>query len=165
LEKGKAVLDRETLEREYYENRKSQREIAEQYGVTQTKVARWMKNYGLKSRPPTENKMPTAKGSHLDEEHKKAISEAMTDNPKNYMQGRVLEDHPNWKGGVRAYRRMKLADVPLVCADCGAGEIVKARSNLYVHHIDGDRSNNRIDNLVVLCCSCHRKRHNEDTNK
>jgi HNH endonuclease len=26
---------------------------------------------------------------------------------------------------------------------------------LEVHHIDGDRTNNQIDNLQLLCCNCH----------
>ena len=27
----------------------------------------------------------------------------------------------------------------------------------HVHHIDGDRTNNRLDNLVLLCPSCHKR--------
>ena len=24
-----------------------------------------------------------------------------------------------------------------------------------VHHVDGDRTNNEVDNLQLLCCNCH----------
>lgn len=31
--------------------------------------------------------------------------------------------------------------------------------NLVVHHLDGNRQNNCLDNLVPLCASCHKKAH------
>jgi coproporphyrinogen III oxidase-like Fe-S oxidoreductase len=39
------------------------------------------------------------------------------------------------------------------CAICGA----KGVDVLSEHHIDGDRSNNDYDNLIVLCHNCHHK--------
>lgn len=30
---------------------------------------------------------------------------------------------------------------------------------LDVHHIDGDTGNNRMNNLVTVCCECHHKKH------
>jgi len=45
------------------------------------------------------------------------------------------------------------------CADCG---IIVGRSG-HVHHNDSDLDTyNDIDNLVLLCISCHRQRHNEE---
>jgi hypothetical protein len=38
------------------------------------------------------------------------------------------------------------------CARCGYCEI---KSSLHVHHIDRNRSNNDISNLIVLCANCH----------
>jgi len=48
------------------------------------------------------------------------------------------------------------------CELCGFVAIVAAQ--LDVDHIDGDRTNNHIDNLQTLCANCHRlKTHmNED---
>jgi hypothetical protein len=40
----------------------------------------------------------------------------------------------------------------LVCAHCGFG----VRDVLEVAHIDCDRSNNAISNLVILCPNCHK---------
>lgn len=40
------------------------------------------------------------------------------------------------------------------CACCGWDEDKRI---LEVHHIDGDRNNNKIDNLIILCPTCHRK--------
>ena len=42
------------------------------------------------------------------------------------------------------------------CAICGERGI----DNLSEHHIDGDRSNNEYDDLIVLCHNCHHKFHN-----
>ena len=39
------------------------------------------------------------------------------------------------------------------CTKCGATE------NLHVHHIDHDTKNNDVENLIVLCQSCHMKYH------
>lgn len=40
------------------------------------------------------------------------------------------------------------------CACCGWDEDKRI---LEVHHIDGNRNNNKIDNLIILCPTCHRK--------
>lgn len=42
------------------------------------------------------------------------------------------------------------------CADCGYKKYPKV---LQVHHIDENRKNNSIENLVVLCPTCHNVRH------
>lgn len=48
------------------------------------------------------------------------------------------------------------------CMHCGQPEVIKESkkykrrySNLNVHHIDGDKTNNAFDNLTVLCNRCH----------
>lgn len=47
------------------------------------------------------------------------------------------------------YREKCLAEKNNVCDVCGTG------NRLIVHHINGDRSDNRLENLVPLCRSCH----------
>lgn len=42
------------------------------------------------------------------------------------------------------------------CAECGSEE------NIEVHHVDGNRTNNSIENLAPLCHSCHVKIHTDD---
>jgi hypothetical protein len=79
---------------------------------------------------------------------------AATFNNSEYRSG---ENHPNYIDGKSGYREralgehgrtcqavmcpMKKADVPVEMVD--------------VHHKDGDRGNNSLDNLVVLCGWCH----------
>lgn len=52
------------------------------------------------------------------------------------------------------YREKTLSQKINVCNVCGS-----ANDNLVAHHIDGNRENNDLDNLIPLCKSCHRKVH------
>lgn len=40
-----------------------------------------------------------------------------------------------------------------VCQDC------EKDHDLQIHHSDGDRSNDAIENLIILCYTCHKERH------
>ncbi|MBN1810152.1 MAG: HNH endonuclease [Planctomycetes bacterium] len=55
------------------------------------------------------------------------------------------------------YRKAAFECYPPICAYCGFG----IPEVLEVAHIDGKRSNNSIDNLVILCPTCH-KMHDVD---
>jgi len=52
------------------------------------------------------------------------------------------------------YRRRCFEHEDPVCLCCDAD------SSLDVHHVDGNPTNDDLENLVVLCKSCHRKVHN-----
>lgn len=41
------------------------------------------------------------------------------------------------------------------CESCGLEEWLGSPINLEVHHVDGDRLNNALDNLQLLCPNCH----------
>ena len=41
------------------------------------------------------------------------------------------------------------------CEECGRKHWNKEKTPLEVHHIDGDRTNNKYKNLKLLCCNCH----------
>lgn len=49
----------------------------------------------------------------------------------------------------RAYRVKCLESKGEECHLCSSTE------NIVVHHIDGDRTNNGLDNLIPVCRSCH----------
>lgn len=64
----------------------------------------------------------------------------------------IREKHPNWKGGHASYRElMGRQDDKPACTLCKVNDV----RVLAVHHIDGDRSNNVIENLAWLCHNCH----------
>jgi hypothetical protein len=41
------------------------------------------------------------------------------------------------------------------CESCGNKEWMNKQIPLEVHHVDGDGTNNSMDNLQLLCCNCH----------
>ncbi len=65
------------------------------------------------------------------------------------------ERHPRFKNGtnVTYYRRVAFAHYGRACTRCGSTR------NLNVHHRDEDRTNYTIENLDVLCRSCHNREH------
>ncbi|HLC44625.1 MAG TPA: HNH endonuclease signature motif containing protein [Patescibacteria group bacterium] len=68
---------------------------------------------------------------------------------KNILTG---ENHVNWKNGENSYRSiMKRNNILQACKRC---QVDDARV-LVVHHLDKDRSNNSLKNLVWLCHNCH----------
>jgi 5-methylcytosine-specific restriction endonuclease McrA len=50
------------------------------------------------------------------------------------------------------YRKLAFSHYQQVCAHCGFG----IPDVLEVAHIDGNRSNNAVANLVILCPNCHK---------
>lgn len=60
-------------------------------------------------------------------------------------------NHPNWTNGIGSYRDRALKHYGVACTICGYSiELV-----LEVHHRDGDRDHNDIENLDVLCPTHH----------
>ena len=65
------------------------------------------------------------------------------------------EQHPNWKGGIKAsvYQRRAGRTADSVCELCGS------KRSIDVHHRDENRYNSDPANLVILCRSCHLRAH------
>jgi hypothetical protein len=61
----------------------------------------------------------------------------------------------NWKGGVNQIYYQRLAKENLLpnCYFCNS------KKDLGIHHLDENRKNNNLKNLVVVCKSCHKKVH------
>lgn len=80
-------------------------------------------------------------------------------NPDYFKQDRVLRaaldrQQKRYFGGLR---EAVVERDSATCQDCGTGDL--GPRQLHVHHVDGDKSHNEMANLVVLCNSCHAKRH------
>ncbi len=53
------------------------------------------------------------------------------------------------------YRTVAFSNLVSECNRCGFSDI----RALEVHHIDRDRSNNKLNNLEILCANCHSIEH------
>lgn len=60
----------------------------------------------------------------------------------------------HYGNGICVYWEKAFKEYPHKCAVCGWDE---DEDILEVHHIDSDRSNNSLNNLIILCPTCHRK--------
>jgi len=65
----------------------------------------------------------------------------------------------SYKNGYGSYVERAINHYGKICSIC---ESIK---NIEVHHIDFDRTNNEIENLKVLCKSCHKKVHWKERKK
>lgn len=71
----------------------------------------------------------------------------------------IGEQHPRWKHGENAYRNIMKRDAKeAICVHCGIKNFIV----LLVHHIDRNRKNNHVDNLLWLCHNCHFLEHRHD---
>lgn len=58
-----------------------------------------------------------------------------------------------FKTSINTYRRIAFEKLPHKCNVCGWNDDERI---LEVHHIDENRKNNNIENLIILCPICHR---------
>ena len=74
------------------------------------------------------------------------------------LDGGIKEVQPKQFGtatGEYTYRDL-FTDEELCCHICGYNKHIGV---IQIHHIDKNRQNNKRDNLVPLCCNCHREVH------
>lgn len=130
--------------------------LSEKHNSQQRKGKTWEEAYGYKY--PTYNGLPGEK------------------NPQYGNVGRITgEKNPNWKNGIsfipygqkwtlkfKEYIRILFGRV---CQMCGKPESENGTRKLHVHHKDFNKENINIDNLTVLCTSCHIGIHNADRAK
>ena len=75
---------------------------------------------------------------------------------KDLAQSYIKEIQPHHYGtGVTKYRDKAFKNLPNYCAICGYAN----KYALEVHHIDRNRTNNDISNLLILCANCHTLEH------
>jgi hypothetical protein len=58
----------------------------------------------------------------------------------------------HYTNGSSIYQAIAYRNYGKICSNCGYDEF---EEGLEVHHIDGNRNNNDLDNLIVLCGRCH----------
>jgi len=115
----------------------------------------------------------SAKGRIFSESHRKNISKVKTgikisEETKRKM-GRKLEQNANWRGGKSFEEYGREFDSSLKeqirfkgnykCQVCGCSQLENGRQ-LDCHHIDYNKKNAKLNNLIALCRKCHSKTNN-----
>jgi len=59
------------------------------------------------------------------------------------------ESNPAYKNGIMFYQQLAFEHYPKRCFICGTTD------KLIAHHMNKDRKDNRIENLRIVCWSCH----------
>ena len=105
------------------------------------------------------------------EEYRKKYGERLIQYDRDYrvINNEIVREKSDYKlFGIK--REIILERDHWKCTRCGMKEYhhkKKYGKSLSIHHIDGQgtgkkEKNNRIDNLVTLCCVCHTKTHEEE---
>lgn len=72
----------------------------------------------------------------------------------NIAKNQFREESGEWLNSHSSYRKRAFQEYPHKCLVCGWNEDERI---LEVHHIDENREHNEIENLCILCPTCHRK--------
>lgn len=114
-------------------------------------------------------KVPPNKGKHIKTNDALSIWRKIREGApwnKGLIGVQALENHPNWQGGKSFEPYSKEFSSALKerirflgnyrCFICGCTQLENGMA-LDVHHIDYNKKNSSIQNLIALCVSCHRK--------
>lgn len=164
----------EELKRLYIDEGKSLAEIAYICDVAFQTVGKWLKKHNIKARSygtsglklkgkrvQKRERDPNAphwrKGTKLEPEHRKKAIEALK---PNWVKG---EKHPSWKGGSinKGYRLIRVDGKRVsehrYIMEQHLGRKLTRKEQ--IHHINGDKLDNRIENLMVLSNAEHQRLH------
>lgn len=165
------------LERLYIQEKKSCKDIAEIIGKSPTQVSRYLKRFEIKTRPFSTKGLQTRLGAKLSEETKRKIGKAHLGkklSPEH--KAKVIktlchekgEANLNWKGGrtitgegyvwikkpehLNANSQGYVLEHRLVMSEHLKRPLTRAE---IVHHKNGDRTDNRLENLKLLPSNHH----------
>ncbi len=147
----------------YCNKKRSCKEIADEFGVTEAAILHWLKKHGIERRDMSEVRKIKKWGS------------CGSDNP---MWNKKGELNPNWKGGISPERQKFYKNVPWkracrivwkrdnsTCQRCSLSKDESPDMPFHIHHIKSFEDRDlRADpeNLVLLCEVCHHFVHSKE---
>ena len=147
------VIKKETLQKLYFEDMLSMRDIAKKLNISTSPVRYWMKKHGLKFRNLSESGKIRCRLKPQSNPGRKGM-------PKNPNYGK---DNHSWKGGyIRkdGYRLISvMGEQRLEHRYIWEKDNGQIPEGFQVHHINGDKLDNRIENMQVMSNSDHQKLH------
>lgn len=139
------------------------------------RVRNTKKHIGMKRSDESRKKMSEIRyGKPLSESHRENIGRATKRMwERGVFDNTVFVDisgdkNPSWRGGVgqeyphefsRSLRNFVRERDHGVCQICGVEVTKRGKTMGHIHHIDGHKDHNDLDNLILLCLNCHIKVH------
>lgn len=155
--KPEKPITKEQLEQLYIKEGRSTKEVATFFSCDQTTIQRHLKRKGIQIRSQSEEMT----GRKLTPEHRAKVIQTLRNDSG--------EANPNWKGGKSWRGRSKDAKYTIILID---GKYVPEHRHVAeqylgrklerleeVHHLNGIKTDNRIENLIVLTKEWHTRIH------
>lgn len=170
-------ITKENLEELYLQQGKSVKQIGLIFNKSIASISRLLKKFEIPSRPfSTKGKIGWAKGIPKSKETREKLSKSHLGKKlskehrdkviKTLNQGKGLRN-PNWKGGFTSkegYKYLRLLDHPNKLSNGYLAEhryVMEQKLGRYltkwehIHHINGVKSDNRIENLELVNAQTH----------
>jgi hypothetical protein len=161
MAKQRVPITPEKLRQLYYVENRSAVQVAAFFGCTSTTIKNYLVKYDFRVKRPSE----VMRGRKLTPEHRSKVIKTLKTGAKG-------KENPNWKGGRTYIGRKKDGQYVAILID---GKYIpehryvmqqylnrKLSRSEEVHHINGVKTDNRIENLLVLSKSDHAKLHASD---